>query len=256
MIIGMAPGNNAQEASVVHLNRPEQCVERMEEAVASIAPFAPGKAYCLDMATATVVRFPEALTKASEPVSFVFRKQVFQYDRRAFIRLYSPLHVRIENGRMKIAEWDADVEFTMPPGHRGGFAEAVSAAVIRLFQTLYQGAVDGTLTVGQRRQWMKVLPTFDYQAFRAGLSHPTYEEGKVWSISGRAAVIEWEGARRDLCPLGLSPSFGNGRVLAGDRIGAMVTRGGQGEVAAIDDIRVLPAQEDSVPWDKVATAGG
>ncbi len=258
MIIGMVPVNIAQ-GQATRLESPRQCLIRMADsaAVSSNNPSPwEDEEYCLDMPTTPAVKLPMGQSGSQKPVLFIFGKLVFQYDRRAFIRLHDPLHVKITNGRLEISEWEAEVDLQLATGGRSSLNEAISAAIIRHFQTLFQGAADDTLTAGQRSQWLKVLSSFDYQAFQAGLSHPTYEEGKVWSISSQTVVIEWEGSRRDQCPIHLSPSFHNGRVQEGDRIGAMVTRGERGEVVAIDDIRVLPTLEDAVPWEKVETATG
>lgn len=257
MIGGMAIGNGAQAAAVTCLDRPEQCIVRPVSSAASSPTQDAGVGmYCFDTATATVSQLPVSASDETRPVSFVFRKQLFQYDTRAFIRLHSPLHLRLEDGRLRIEEWDAD---TGPLGDdiaRLGLNDALSSAILRVFQALFQAASGNALSAGQRRQWLKMLSTFDYRAFRAGLSHPAYEEGKVWSISGKAAVVVWEGGRRDVVPLRLSPPFANGRIREGDRIGAMVTRGERDAIAALDDIRLLPAQEEPVPWGKLETAGG
>ena len=180
---------------------------------------------------------------------FTLRKQVFQYDKRAFIHLRSPLNIEGARGYLHIKEWDTDIPYDSTSPRQ--MLEVVSEAIMKTFQMLFQNAANGTLTTTQRGQWLKVLQTFDYPAFRSGLNHPAYEEGKVWSINRQYAVVEWCGQRKDHCPLALSPSFTNGRIAAGNRIGAMVTRGKNNVVVALDDIHVLSNEEAIVPWEKV-----
>ena len=205
-------------------------------------------AYTFDCSTAdsSVERMPAIHV---DDFDFTCKKLVFQYDKRAFIHLRAPLHVEGKNGYLHIKEWDADIPYDSTSPRQ--MLEIISEAIMKTFQTLFQDAANGTLTPTRRGQWLKVLQTFDYPAFRSGLNHPTSEEGKIWSINRPFAVIEWEGERRDRCPLSFSPSFTNGRLTEGDRFGAMVTRGQNNAIVNIDDIQVLPPEETKVPWEKV-----